>query len=399
MSNSRWSRLELDITPDMISGVEEYNDALVTRDFIDDRGVFWNQETGDDYVPSLRSGLQVQWTYSKICNFSCNHCFNHSGPDFKGFEADPFLIAENLCSSPPYNVCMCGGEPMTWKPLYDVIEKLRKGGVPLVSSVSNGYLSSPERMQRMYDAGLTNMQISIDGLNSEQFMLLRNKADGFEKACRAVDHALKFDWQDLSVSFTPTRKSIGSWKEFCHFWAERGVTHIRTQPFMPIGQGTEALSLMPTDEQYLQFQLDTMDLEGELPGCFVDWGDPLEHIWFYTKTPSNPWNYGIQTDGWYELSCYIPVLLGSALEHSIDEFWALKPKELWNSPIMKRFSNQLGYMKGMSELDVEIYAEESLHIDIFDPEQYEIFMTTDDLSILRGLSERNMKNYLERWSN
>ena len=82
----------------------------------------------------------------------------------------------------------------------------------------------------------------------------------------------------------------------------------------------------------------------------------------------------------------------------VEEFWALKPKELWNAPIVKRFASQLANMRGMSELDVRIYREDSLHIDIFDDEQREIFMTSDDVELLRGLSKENLTRYLERWS-
>jgi len=392
-----WTKYELDISPDMIAGVEAYNDLLLSSSFVDDRGIFWNQDTGDDYLPSLKSGLQIQWTYSKLCNFTCTHCFNGSNPGWKGFEADPYRIVENMLSSKPYNVCLCGGEPFTWQPLYDIIEKMRVGGIPLVSTVTNGYLATPERIKRLHDAGLTNMQISLDGVNNEQFMELRGKSDGLAKATAAVEECLKYEWSDLSVSFTPSRNNVGSWKEFCHYWAGRGITHIRTQPFMPIGSGTGAKNLMPTDEQYLRFHMETQDLAQELPGCYVDWGDPLEHVWFYTSTAAHPWSYGIQTDGWYELSCYIPVLLGSALEHPIEEFWARNPKQLWNAPIMHKFAERLRYMEGMSELDVRIYDEESLHIDIFDDEQLDLYMTTDDLDVLRELSERNLKNYFSKF--
>jgi MoaA/NifB/PqqE/SkfB family radical SAM enzyme len=395
---TQWKKYELEITPEMIAGVEEYNDVLLSPSFVDDRGIFWNQEHADDYLPSLKSGLQIQWTYSKLCNFSCTHCFNGSNPGWKGFEADPFRVVDNMLTSRPYNVCLCGGEPFTWKPFYKVIEKMRAGGIPLVSTVTNGYVATPDNIRRAYESGLTNMQVSLDGINDEQFIELRGKKDGLARATAAVEECLKYEWSDLSVSFTPTRNNVGSWKEVCHYWAGRGITHIRTQPFMPIGTGAKAIGLMPTDEQYLRFHMDTTDLQAELPGCYVDWGDPLEHIWFYTRTAAHPWSYGIQTDGWYELSCYIPILLGNALEHPIEEFWAKDTKRLWNAPIVRRFASTLTNMAGMSELDVRIYEEESLHIDIFDDEQLDIFLTTDDLDVLRPLSEQNLARYKAKFS-
>ena len=59
---------------------------------------------------------------------------------------------------------------------------------------------------------------------------------------------------------------------------------------MPIGRGSKVLALKPSDEQYLRFHMDTKDLIEELPDVFVDWGDPLEHMWYYTRTPAHPWS-------------------------------------------------------------------------------------------------------------
>jgi hypothetical protein len=114
-------------------------------------------------------------------------------------------------------------------------------------------------------------------------------------------------------------------------------------------------------------------------------------MWYYTRTAATPWGLGVQTDGWYELSCYIPVLVGNSLEHSIEELWAKDFKRLWNAPIVRRFADTMIEMAGMARLEVSIYDEPSLHIDVFDDEQLEVFLTTDDLPTLRAISERNLK--------
>lgn len=395
-----FNEFEKAVNPEALRGMSAYNDLVVGENFVDNKGIFWGQrsDVGDDYLPHLRAPLQVQWTYSKLCNFSCNHCFNGSGPDWKGFEADPILIADRLIAAQPYNVCMCGGEPLVWKPIYEIIERLRVGGVPLVSTVSNGYQATAENIARLFDSGCTNLQISLDGFTPEHATQLRVKNDCLERASSAVREAKKYPWTDLSVSFTPTIHNVGTWKDFCRFWADQGIDHIRTQPMMPIGEGRNAPHLMPTDEQYQQFHLDTIELGEELPRCFVDWGDPLEHIWFYTQTPATPWSCGVQTNGWYELSCYIPVLVGSALEHSFEEWWEIGLSRLWNAPVVRRFAETLTHMGGMAELEIEIYKADSLHIDVFDERQLQIFLETDDLDVLGDLSRQNLDRYMSRWA-
>jgi hypothetical protein len=159
---------------------------------------------------------------------------------------------------------------------------------------------------------------------------------------------------------------------------------------MPIARGKGALDLLPTDEAYQQFHMDTEELVRELPGCFVDWGDPLEHMWYYTRTAATPWSLGVQSDGWYELSCYIPVLVGNSLEHPIEELWEKDFKRLWNAPIVKHFADIMTNMIGMSQLDLAIYDEDSLHIDVFDDAQLELLLTCDDLPTLQRVSQENL---------
>jgi hypothetical protein len=93
------------------------------------------------------------------------------------------------------------------------------------------------------------------------------------------------------------------------------------------------------------------------------------------------------------------VLVGSALEHPIEDFWALDTKKMWNAPVMRRFAEGVTHMAAMSELELEIYAEESLHIDVFDEEQWATFMETDDLDVLREISQRNIDRHMQRHGN
>ena len=66
MAQHRWQARELAVTPEMIAGAETYNEIATTGPFIDDRGQFWGPQRSDDYLPQLRSALQVQWTCSRL---------------------------------------------------------------------------------------------------------------------------------------------------------------------------------------------------------------------------------------------------------------------------------------------------------------------------------------------
>ncbi len=51
----------------------------------------------------------------------------------------------------------------------------------------------------------------------------------------------------------------------------------------------------------------------------------------------------------------------------------------------------------MSEMPLRIYNEDSLHIDIFDEAQHELFLTCDDLEELKRVSRANLERYYAKF--
>ena len=122
-----------------------------------------------------------------------------------------------------------------------------------------------------------------------------------------------------------------------------------------------------------------MHLEGKL---FIKWGDPLEHIWMYAFTPAVPQQMSIQTNGWFELSPYLPVLFGDATEHSIREFWAKSTKDMWGIPLVLAYAETLSVLDGMRQIRPKIYFEDPVLINRFDDENWALALDTADPDVL-----------------
>jgi MoaA/NifB/PqqE/SkfB family radical SAM enzyme len=60
-----------------------------------------------------------------------------------------------------------GGEPLLHPQLDDVIGRARKHGI-IAGMITNGYLLTAERIQRLNDAGLEHLQISIDNVTPDE---------------------------------------------------------------------------------------------------------------------------------------------------------------------------------------------------------------------------------------
>jgi MoaA/NifB/PqqE/SkfB family radical SAM enzyme len=355
------------------------------------KSISWDQEHGDEFMANLTGPLQIPWMYSRKCNFFCKHCYNFSAPAYdEEKDADPFLMADRIIEAQPYTTCLCGGEPLAWEHFYAIVERLRAGGIPLVSIVTNGYLATPDVLAKARDSGLTTIQFSIDGVNAEQHGRLRREPDSFDRAVAGLREALTHEWQDLSISLTPTKYNIADCRAYISKFADMGVRHVRFQPYMPLGRGAlNAGQLQPSDDEYLRFHFDLQDAQLEYPDVFVDWGDPLEHLWFYAFTEANCWSTGISTDGWLEISPYIPLLVGDLNQHSIREVWAKGIKAIWHSPLAKRLSERVYCTDALKEQEIAVYRQPSLYIDVFDDEQWEALMNTDDLDVFKRFSERN----------
>ena len=74
------------------------------------------------------------------CNLRCLHCYNGSGEDPRQDMDRAALIraADAVLSLKPFNLCLCGGEPLCCPDLIPLLEHLR-GRVPQISMVTNGF--------------------------------------------------------------------------------------------------------------------------------------------------------------------------------------------------------------------------------------------------------------------
>ena len=88
-----------------------------------------------------------------------------------------------------------------------------------------------------------------------------------------------------------------------------------------------------------------------------------------------------------ELSPYLPLLLGDLSQHSIKDAWAKGLKSMWHSPLVRRLARHVYCLDALATQEINAYFEKPLYVDIFDEQQWEALMTTDDLDVFRKFSE------------
>jgi MoaA/NifB/PqqE/SkfB family radical SAM enzyme len=97
------------------------------------------------------------------CNLACKYCNEYD--DFsKPVAAEKmFQRVDKLAELGTSVITISGGEPLLHPELDEIIRRIRRHGM-VAGLITNGYLLTPERVERLNRAGLEWLQISIDNV-------------------------------------------------------------------------------------------------------------------------------------------------------------------------------------------------------------------------------------------
>ena len=101
------------------------------------------------------------------CNLACTYC-NEFDDFSKPVPAETmFQRVDKLAELGTSVITISGGEPLLHPELDVIITRIRKHGM-IAGLITNGYLLTPERIQRLNRAGLEWLQISIDNVTPDE---------------------------------------------------------------------------------------------------------------------------------------------------------------------------------------------------------------------------------------
>lgn len=135
------------------------------------------------YTPLSRlrfSPFLVQLVVTRRCNLSCGYCNEY---DQTSAPVDTEVLRRRLDHVRrlgAFSVELTGGEPMLHPKIVELVAHARAIGIPRVRMISNAYLLNEARVRELGRAGLDHMQISVDGVRTNDTTVkvlgpLRNK--------------------------------------------------------------------------------------------------------------------------------------------------------------------------------------------------------------------------------
>ncbi len=118
---------------------------------------------------------------ARFCNLSCGYCNEYDKVSEPVPLEEIFRRIDHLGRLGTAMIGISGGEPLTHPGLDDIIRRMRRTGA-IAGMITNGYLLNEARIERLNQAGLDHMQISIDNLEPDEVS---------KKSLKVLDKKLK----------------------------------------------------------------------------------------------------------------------------------------------------------------------------------------------------------------
>ena len=101
------------------------------------------------------------------CNLACEYCNEYDDFSKPVPTEVMFQRVDKLGALGTSVVTISGGEPLLHPELDQIIGRIRRHGI-VAGMITNGYLLMPDRIQKLNDAGLEWLQISIDNVSPDE---------------------------------------------------------------------------------------------------------------------------------------------------------------------------------------------------------------------------------------
>lgn len=213
----------------------------------------------------------LMWECTLKCDLSCRHCVNNCRrrQDVRDMPMDDFLnVIDSVTPHVDPNstmIVITGGEPLLRHDLEECGYELNKRGYPW-GIVTNGYSMTPARLERLADAGLSAVTVSLDGLE-DTHNRMRGSAGSFGRVVetlRLLARKRKDIVYDVATCVTP--ESIGHIDDIKELLLWAGVERWRIHTVSPVGMGNggQELLLPPVRFRELLDYIKKLRQEGEI---------------------------------------------------------------------------------------------------------------------------------------
>ena len=213
----------------------------------------------------------VSWNITSRCNLSCDHCYLDAGGRESGGEAELSteqalkLIGQIAEVNSGAVLILTGGEPMARPDLYDLCREASSKGL-MVALGTNGTMLTKQKAEKLKEAGVTGVGISIDSLKPERHDSFRGLKGALKSSMDGL-LAAKEAGIGIQVQTTPTKDNLDEIPLIAE-WAHRMGARVFNLFFLVCtGRGETMTDITPDEyERVLKWAADEKD---SFPGMMI----------------------------------------------------------------------------------------------------------------------------------
>ena len=225
----------------------------------------------------------VQWHLTERCNLRCRHCYQSGPVPEMGYEEicravdnvksaiQSWVTEYEMQMSPSFH--FTGGEPFLRKDLFEILSYVRDCGFS-VSLMSNGTLIDSDMARRIREAQVSDVQISLDGLEPTHDSL-RGRGS-FRRTLEGIRN-LVAQGVEANINLTVSRINVGQMGKLVRLAEEQRVSAIAFSRLVPTGRGAGLSSEALTRGEVAYFYRELRRYKDN-PKVVVTSRDPLAAI-------------------------------------------------------------------------------------------------------------------------
>jgi AdoMet-dependent heme synthase len=199
------------------------------------------------HVPRL-----VFWELTKKCNLACIHCRAEAGAEVHADELsleEIRRVTDEIARRYKPILVLTGGEPLFRNDIFEIASYAAGKGLK-TALATNGTLIDAGAAQKIRDAGIARVSVSLDGKDAASHDGFRGIPGSFDLALRGIAH-LKNAGVEFQINTTISKRNADEIADMLDIAERTGARALHLFMLVPVGCGVEiADSEMIPKEKY-----------------------------------------------------------------------------------------------------------------------------------------------------
>lgn len=254
--------------------------VIEEEEFILDGNVnYYIVDNGNFEEGVLSAPMRLHLLYTNGCNLNCIHCFSKTLADLGHYEMsfdEKVKILDEMKKIGMCEILIGGGEPFVKNDIYDFIKECNKRDI-VVKIFTNGLLFAGDNFEKLLNADIAYLAVSVDGTSNEDYMFTRG-VDGLDTIKDLIKKLKKNHCKyPILISTTINHFNCKNPEGYLKFMLETGADRLKIRATKPNGNINENREVMIQPEEYLEFLTEIQGLYNkEYQDKFkmdITWGD------------------------------------------------------------------------------------------------------------------------------